>query len=120
MLQLDRNNNLLYFPARTRPVGIIEDNFDEFLVSIASRRGLRFTYAQRVPGSDKPYVDEGEIDTDVPPLELQKRLRALKKRSKEYSEEQGLNVLFVAVGFLNWIDEDNREARAPSLWFRAS
>ena len=33
----------------------------------------------------------------------------------EWQEEQGLNVLFVALGMLHWVDEDGVEATAPLL-----
>ena len=53
----------------------------------------------------------GDLDTDLPPLELQKRLTALNKKNREWQEEQGLNVLFIALGFLRWIDEDQEPVR---------
>ena len=53
------------------------------------------------------------MSTDCEPADLQRRLRNLQRKDREWEEEQGLNVLFLAVGFLNWVDEDGVEARSP-------
>ena len=44
---------------------------------------------------------------------MQRRLRNLRRRDREWEEEQGLNVLFLAAGFLDWIDADGERARSP-------
>ncbi len=41
--------------------------------------------------------------------------RRVNKRHREWQEEQGLNVLFIALGFLRWIDEDEEPACSPIL-----
>ena len=129
LLQLDRRNNLLYFkPGRSavQVVGTSPDVITEALIS--SRRGLSFDYAEqrtrwsRGVDSDEdqeekaePYVIPGDIRTEIDPLDLQRRLRNLRRKDKEWEDEQGLNVLFLAVGFLEWIDEDGDEARSPLI-----
>lgn len=101
---------------------------------LSSRRGLTFDYAEsrsrrpprgRFPlaSSDEskdaetsePYVIPGDLSGDCPPLELQRRLGNLRRRAREWQEEQGLNVLFLALGFLEWVDEDGQRAAAPLL-----
>lgn len=135
LLQLDRRNNLLYFkPGRTAVgiIGISPDDLDQRL--LASRKGLSFTYTERrrsprggveqVPGRDDadslaadegPPVIEGELSTDCEPFDLQRRLRNLHRRDREWEEEQGLNILFVAAGFLDWVDTGGEPARSPLL-----
>lgn len=135
LLQLDRRNNLLYFkPGRSAVgiVGIAPDDMDRRLQ--ASRKGLAFTYAERprlprggveqVPGGEDaadPAADEssriieGELRTDCEPLDLQRRLRNLHRRDREWEEEQGLNILFLAAGFLDWVDATGEPARSPLL-----
>ena len=44
-----------------------------------------------------------------------RRGTALNRRHREWQEEQGLNVLFIALGFLHWVDEDEEPACSPVL-----
>ena len=126
LLQLDRRNNLLYFKSGRSTVGItgIEpDDLDRRLAG--TRRGLSFPYVP--PGRrrrrgfepsddaepDEPVVTPGDLQTDVEPADLQRRLGNLRRKEREWEEEQGLNVLFLATGFLNWVDADGEDARSP-------
>ncbi|MCH7909743.1 MAG: DUF4011 domain-containing protein, partial [Candidatus Hydrogenedentes bacterium] len=47
--------------------------------------------------------------------DLQRRLGNLRRRAREWQEEQGLNVLFLALGFLRWTDEENQQVVSPLL-----
>ena len=131
LLQLDRRNNLLYFKTGRTAVGITDVAPDALHHRLEkSRQGLAFTYAEPprrrrsrgdqvsegadVPEEESPpRVIEGELSTDCEPLDLQRRLRNLYRRDREWQEEQGLNILFLAAGFLDWIDLDGEPARAP-------
>jgi very-short-patch-repair endonuclease/DNA polymerase III delta prime subunit len=133
LLQLDRRNALLYFAMGKRGVALRDTEPDALLERLAaSRLGLAFTYAERarvdsgelfgVPTATEEPAPEpqvrvrpGDLEADLPPLELQKRLGALSKRNREWQEEQGLNVLFIALGFLRWVDEDQEPACSPIL-----
>lgn len=133
LLQLDRRNALLYFAMGKRGVALRGIEPHALLEQLAaSRAGLAFAYAERVrAGSGKLFdvpsaiddeapepqvrVHPGDLDTDLAPLELQKRLGTLSKRNREWQEEQGLNVLFIALGFLRWVDEDQERACSPIL-----
>lgn len=135
LLQLDRRNNLLYFKPGRSAVGITEIGPDELDRRLqTSRSGLSFTYAERrqarkggveqVPGrgdADEPGTEEGpriiagELHTDCEPVDLQRRLRNLWRRDREWHAEQGLNILFLAAGFLDWVDAGGEPARAPLL-----
>jgi hypothetical protein len=133
LLQLDRRNALLYFAKGKRGVLIRGIEPHALLEQLAaSRAGLAFAYAERVRAGNgeifevpsaaddgapesQVRVRPGDLDTDLAPLELQKRLSALSKRNREWQEEQGLNVLFIAVGFLRWVDEDQEPAYSPIL-----
>ncbi len=134
LLQLDRRNNLLYFkPGRTAT--LIADHSPDEIASLldSSPRGLTFDYAEprsRPRGANRfqapnaqpeeseetePYVREGDLQSDCTPPELQRKLGNLKRRAREWQEEQGLSVLSLALGFLRWIDEDGEETHAPLL-----
>jgi hypothetical protein len=130
LLQLNRRNNLLYFRPGKTAVRIAEHKPDIIMRSLLdSRRGLTFDYAERRTrrvdlfpeattddGEEpEPYVVAGDLRGDCPPLELQRRLGNLRRRAREWEEEQGLNILFLAIGILRWVDEDGEKASAPLL-----
>ena len=135
LLQLDRRNNLLYFKPGKRAVQITNMSPDQLADRLErARSGLRFPYAERAPrrlqarlpftADDPSPVDSepedvrvwpGDLEVDVSVEELQRRLTQLARAAREWEEEQGVSVLFLAVGMLTWIDEDGEEARAPLL-----
>ena len=51
------------------------------------------------------------------PNEAHKTLRSLMKKAKEFTEEKGLNALYLAFGFLEWNEggQDGQELRSPLL-----
>ena len=140
LLQIDRRSPLLYYSIGKRGIALKDGSPDALLQHIAtSRSGLAFLYAERVRqrkdlfalaenGKDQEpeiRVRPGDLETNLAPMELQSRLSALSKRNREWQEEQGLNILFLALGFLHWEDEDEEPACSPILLmpcdlFRAS
>ena len=48
-------------------------------------------------------------------FDLQRRLKLLQRQDTEWEQEQGINVLFLALGLLEWIDDDGERTRAPLL-----
>lgn len=132
LLDLSRRNRLLFFKPGRSSIRIVEQDADTIFESLGSSRGLSFDYAERrhregdlfsVEGeeaSDREAEPEvvvvpGDLSSDCAPLDLQKRLKTLQKRDLEWEQEQGINVLFLALGFLHWIDEDGVRAQAPLL-----
>ena len=133
LLQLDRRNNLLYFRPGKSAVRIVGHSPESLYQKLSTRRSLTFDYAEPPPRrsatslspSDEtnedqnlePLVISGDLTGDCPPVELQRRLKNLQRRDREWEEEQGLNVLFVAFGLLEWVDEEGEVARSPLLLF---
>ena len=127
LLQLNRRNNLLYFKPGRSAVGITEIAPDELDARLRrARRGLQFPHVNRRPtrrrgfaiedgtqAHAEPEIRPGDLTTDCEPGDLQRRLGNLRRRDREWEEEQGLNVLFLAMGFLNWVDADGEAARSP-------
>ena len=142
LLQLNRRNNLLYFKGNPAPApgsrrtlrcvpitGFSPDEIDEYLQG--ARKGRTFDYAARrrrkksfetqPPAGESVSADDdiellrGDLPTDVEPLALQRVLLRFLRKEREWLEEQGLNVLFLAVGFLEWIDEEHEPAKSPLL-----
>ncbi len=121
LLQLDRRNRLLYFKPGRTAVMIDEHTPDSIAKALSrARRGLKFDFVEtrRRKGADDNDWDAmvpGDIRGDCPTAELQRRLTNLRKRAREWQEEQGLNILSVALGMLHWIDKDREEAVSPLL-----
>ena len=130
LLQLDRRNNLLYFKPGRSTVGVIDVTPDELDTRLRrARRGLTFDYTPpRLPrrrrgnsvALDEPDTDDpdpvvkpGDLKTNCNVADLQRQLLNLRRKDREWEEEQGLNVLFLAVGFLQWVDDAGEQARAP-------
>ena len=62
-------------------------------------------------------VIAGDLRSTCPTLELQRRLGNLKRRQDEWESEQGLPVLYLALGLLNWVDDEGESAISPVLLF---
>jgi very-short-patch-repair endonuclease len=62
------------------------------------------------------YVDD-KLQTELTSDRLQKKLLKLYHDARTYEEEQGVNILFLALGFLKWYEDQNsdRERFAPLL-----
>ncbi|MBQ4796975.1 DUF4011 domain-containing protein, partial [Pectobacterium versatile] len=58
-----------------------------------------------------------KLQTKLTPKTLQKKLLDLYYDSKTLEEEQGVNILFISLGTLKWIDPNNKEniRHAPLL-----
>ena len=115
LLDLTKRNRLLYFRSGRSAVRLTShtpDQISEELLSQAS--GLSFDYAERRqtrkpifvdPLSDEvevadlePDVVKGALDTDCEVFDLQRRLKLLQHQDTEWEQEQGINVLFLALG----------------------
>ena len=127
LLQLNRRNNLLYFRPGQSTVEITGRQPDELDGALRrSTKGLRFEFLRvgptRQPGgfaidpdieAAEPEVVPGDLETAHEVGDLQRRLRNLRRKDREWEEEQGLNVLFLALGFLHWVDADDEQVRSP-------
>lgn len=60
---------------------------------------------------------DNQLETRLGPDGLQKRLLKLARDSKTAEEESGVNILFLAVGFLTWYEDESSEVKreAPLL-----
>lgn len=129
-MQLDRRNQLLYFKPGRSAVTVLAAGPDAFLERLLrSRKGLQFDFvpprrsdrrssfgsASDPPEGQPEQAIAGEIETDCPVLDLQRRLRNLQRRDREWEQEQGINVLHLALGQLEWEDEEGVAAVSPLL-----
>lgn len=112
LLQLDRRNRLLYFREGRAAVPLPKTapgQVAEWLDSDAKKR-WRFVELDENARSGRR---DRAVVTELEPKELRRRLTGLRRREREWEEEQGLNVLFLAVGFLEWTDLDRKPAASP-------
>ena len=132
LLQFDRRNRLLNFRPGTTAVKIVDWPPDKIFASLSGNTtGLRFDYAEppvsrswalteedaidEAEVEDTPLFVPGDLSSDCTPVELQRRLRNLMRRTNEFREEQGLSVLYLALGLLEWVDTDGRVLASPLL-----
>lgn len=54
-------------------------------------------------------VEANQLWTRLEKDSLQKKLKSLYFEAQEYEEEQGVNILFVALGFVKWYEDDTSE-----------
>ena len=104
---------------RAQLINIVNERSDEVYAMLAAGRSLRF----RALGSDAP--DAGDLtladrspepvpverqtdrnlETRLGPDALQKRLLSIAREARTAEEEQGVNVLYLALGFLTWVED---------------
>jgi hypothetical protein len=106
---------------------------DLFELFVNEEQPLSFSYI--APGSDEPeqleiiddedednkppkpqYVEiPGDVETDKTVDELQRTLKSLRDKAKTANEEQGVNILYLSFGFLEWKDSEhsNMLLRSP-------
>ena len=62
-------------------------------------------------------LPEGAVRTSQSPAEMQKTLRNLRSKSKMAMEEQGINILYLAFGFMKWteVSHGRTELTSPLL-----
>ncbi|MGI6550391.1 MAG: DUF4011 domain-containing protein [Syntrophomonadales bacterium] len=65
----------------------------------------------------EPDSFDNGIRTNQSPTETCKTLRSLMKKAKEFTEEKGLNALYLAFGFLNWKENgpEGQDMRSPLI-----
>ena len=127
---LDRSlrNKLISTPLRStkaRQVRVFDELTEQVFSHLRSKRTFTFQAAKK--GDAEPSPD-GDIDVWVPNASedpdrhsdnhlqtqltsegLQKRLLGLFQEGQTLEEEQGVNVLFLALGFLEWREDKNSE-----------
>ncbi|MCA9179575.1 MAG: DUF4011 domain-containing protein, partial [Planctomycetales bacterium] len=70
-----------------------------------------------VARSHQAYCDDDKLQTRLESESLQKRLLKLLYDARTHEEEQGVNILYLALGFLKWYEDDksDRERQAPLI-----
>jgi very-short-patch-repair endonuclease len=128
LLQTDNRNRLVNTPRharRTKSVSLVDDVADNtFSLLVRDKRKLAF---KPMPGATSHVLPseesggtpnlparirsgvDGWLQTRLNPENLQRRLLALQRDAKALEDEQGINVLFLAMGFLKWFESPNSD-----------
>jgi very-short-patch-repair endonuclease/signal recognition particle GTPase len=130
LLDFSGRNRLIFFkPTKTATIQIIHPSINKIYKSIIENgNSLTFPIDEEdeLPLFDekafqfekKPHrnLKESEIGTDHSAKELSRKLYNLSSRSKMAKEEQGVNILYLALGFLNWKETQKSEViRSPII-----
>jgi hypothetical protein len=77
--------------------------------------GLHSNYEapEVTPGEDEDKHTDNAIQTMFFPDELETRLRSMRQKANSAIEETGANILYLAIGFLEWFEQ--RDANAKRL-----
>ncbi len=134
LLDISLRNRLIHSPVgkdRGRQLAVVDELSDE-IFEILHLQGKQMRFAPSQDEAPAASSDEDEEDVYLPngqgestppaahhvdrilqtrltPDRLQKRLLNLYRSAREVEEEQGVSVLFLALGFLRWYESDSSE-----------
>jgi very-short-patch-repair endonuclease len=131
LIDLTRRNRLLHTPRTgSRPhcleilgadpntlfVGLWRDN-KKFPFAPGSERPAEETAAADGEVQTAPVSRSNALQTKLDAEKLERKLLKLYLEARTFEEEQGVSILFLAMGFLNWFEEERSEipSSAPLL-----
>ncbi|MDO5823220.1 DUF3320 domain-containing protein [Methanobrevibacter sp.] len=119
LLDLTLRNPLLNFKTRAKTITIVNQSpINLFQTLVLQKNKMYFVANKKDKKEDKSSVwdhipfdfskfsdGDKKLATDLTPKELQKRLYYINNQAKTMLQEQGYNILYLAVGFLEWKDK---------------
>lgn len=133
LVNLTGTNRLLNLkPSKTGMLAIAQPAPGRVLTAVLAGRGYAFRALRPDPEKGEPAEDEDAVlsdtgpgaprlsspdhlDVDKPAGDLGRSLRNLYRRSSQAYLDQGLSILYLAFGMLEWSDVDRTEYRSPVL-----
>jgi hypothetical protein len=115
LVQTDGRNRLIHTPrdvARSKSLKIVDASSDEvFRLLLRDRTSLPFAPARDDTGEKRSFPDRkgATLQTVLTAEALQKRVLGLYRDAKTLEEEQGVNILYLAIGFLRWYESESSE-----------
>jgi hypothetical protein len=119
LIQTDGRNRLIHTPRdakRSKSLKIVDARPDHVFQSLVSD-GQSLTFLPLPEETSSRRISSRSISalqTELTPEALQKRILSLFRDSRTIEEEQGVNVLYLAIGFLRWFDNENSETKRES------
>jgi Protein of unknown function (DUF4011)/AAA domain len=115
LIDISRRNRLLHTPRAGRRVHCLEftDVNTDLVFSELARDGRVF--ALRTEDENAPSVEGRNsqslpaLSTQVTPEVVERRLLKFYREARVIEEEQGVNILFLAIGFLKWFEDPRSE-----------
>ncbi len=119
LLDLTLRNQLLNFKSRAKTINInnqtpinvfqtlvLQENKMYFVANKKDKKEEKSSVWDHIP-FDFSKFSEGnkKLAADLTPNELQRRLYYINNQAKTMLQEQGYNILYLAVGFLEWVDK---------------
>ena len=125
LIDLTRRNRLLHcIRSGSRPhcLEFVNSDADATFFGLA-REDKHFSFASAMTdagGGELPAIANSalrQFQTKLGPEQLERKLIKLFREARTYEEEQGVNILFAAIGFLHWFEDSRSEERccAPLL-----
>lgn len=126
LVETGTRNRLVHTPRdakRRRSLSISGANSDGLLqVLVRAGRSMRFLPAVKTDLLAQASSNEAHtlletvsptvsLQTNLEPEALEKRLLAIYRDAKAVEDEQGINVLFLALGFLRWYEDEKSDVR---------
>lgn len=122
LVEIGTRNRLVHVNrsnSRGHVVNIVNERSDDVYGILSSGKAMRFRAIGKDKGHDQDEVvlaDEDEefdtsrysdalLETKIGPDALQKRLLKIAREARTAEEEQGVNILYLALGFLTWFEE---------------
>ncbi|MDR3063591.1 MAG: DUF4011 domain-containing protein, partial [Methanobrevibacter sp.] len=127
LLDLSSKNQLLNFKPRAKTLEIIENNPNNIYHTLIIQKKKMYFIPNKASENDIDYnkpksrlskifeyapIDlsifksvDTTLKTDLSPTEMQKRLFYINQQARLMLNEQGYNILYLAVGFLEWKDQ---------------
>ncbi|MHC4562117.1 MAG: DUF3320 domain-containing protein [Planctomycetota bacterium] len=144
LLDVSPRNRLLNTPrhkVRSRTIEVVDELSEEmFRILVTDQKPMSFLPSKTLAkggvseeglfeGMSQPEEEEvdeygvpkrhtdSRLQTKLSSEQLQKRLLGLGYDARMYKEEQGVNILYLALGFLKWFEDDSsdRELYAPLI-----
>lgn len=125
LIDTGTRNRLVHTNRRAKKPGTLAVLYGDtdalFTELVRNARALRFRSDPRLLGKLEADADQVEVDEDLAPPAgmilqtrtgeeaLQRRLLKFYRDAKTLEEEQGINILYLAVGFLRWFEDENSE-----------
>ncbi|MCQ2977165.1 MAG: DUF4011 domain-containing protein, partial [archaeon] len=121
LLDLTLRNPLLNFKSRNKTLNIINQNpLNVYKTLVLDNKRMHFAPNKKEDESKKSFAhafisqtkemfssieQDKTLKADLSPSELQKRLFYIDQQAKTMVQEQGYNILYIACGFVEWVDK---------------
>ena len=108
LLELGKRNRLInYKEIKRSNINVASPDINElYQLLVVKEKALKFPYPVEKETENGEVIIEatsnGDIYSDRTIVDQQKTLRSIRSKARSYVQEQGVNVLYMVFGFLEW------------------